>query len=192
MKSSFRRQKFGGTLAETPVALAVFFLFLMFPLIDLATIALRSATAYSAATNGVHAAALAPTFLNDSQVPDPISGAPTLKLSAVHAAVKAAQATKSAGLTGCDFNDTDIKVRIIGIALKPESGLPALQGQDGQPLTLIDPNYVYELEVTVAAQVSPLFTLSDRIFGAIPGLTVPIPLTVSSRQISENSGGLTH
>lgn len=190
MATKLRASIKGATLVETPVALTIFFFFLLFPLIDLATIALRCASAYSAATNAAHRAALAPSFLNDTKVTDS-SGATTVKLSSVNSAVTAAQQTKSAGLAGTDFNDADVSVKIVGVPLKPGSGLAPVVGNNRQPLTEINPDYVYQIEVSIATQIQPLFLLSPQLFGEVPGLTVPLPLNVTSQQVCEDTSGLT-
>lgn len=176
----------GANLVEMPVALLIFFLFLVFPLVDLATIALRSATAFHAAYNAAHDAARAGTFLVD----DPITG----KLSAFNTAIKAARATNAASLAGTDFEDKNIKVRVIGCPLNSDPAKPKkpdFVGADNRPLPSdpgIDPDYVYQVEVSIDASIQPLFTLSP-IFGELPGLTKAIPLKVTSRQNVENPDG---
>ncbi|MBX9722196.1 MAG: hypothetical protein K2X81_12425 [Candidatus Obscuribacterales bacterium] len=190
MAKILRASKRGATLVETPVALTIFFFFLLFPLIDLSTIALRCASAYSSATNAAHRAALAPSFLNNTTVADS-SGASTVKLSAVNSAVLAARETKSAGLAGTDFDDSDVSVKIVGVPLKPSSGIAPVLGNNRQPLTEINPDYVYQIEVSIATKIQPLFLLSPQIFGEVPGLTVPLPLNVTSQQVCEDTSGLT-
>jgi hypothetical protein len=185
------RTNSGSSTVEMPVALIVFLFFMLFPLIDLATIALRSCVIYSAAFNGAHAGALAPTFLNNISINDPVTGKPVPKLSAVNAAVSAAQGSKTAGLSGVDYDDPDIKVSIQGIPVKASDNLQEIRLADRTPANLVDPAYIYQLEVTVSGRVQPLFVLSDGIFGKVPGLTVPLPVTASSRQIVENPSGLT-
>ncbi|MBX9687790.1 MAG: hypothetical protein K2X27_13875 [Candidatus Obscuribacterales bacterium] len=176
----------GASLVEMPVALSIFIIFLLFPLIDLATIALRSATAYYAAYNAAHSAARAPTFLAD----DPATGKP----SACEEAIRAAQATKAAALAGTNFEDGDIKARILALPLNSDPTKPRKAdfiGADNKPLPPdpgVDQDYIYQVEVSIDASIEPLFTLST-IFGQVPGLTIAIPLKVTSRQNVENPDG---
>lgn len=191
-RCGMRRTGNGSSAVEMPVALIVFLFFLLFPLIDLATIALRSAVIYSAAFNGAHAGALASSFLVDSAINDPSTGKPVPKLSAVNAAVAAAQGTKNTGLSGVEYDDSDIQIKLQGIPLKESDNLPKIQLGDRVPVVQVDPAYIYQIEVTVTGRVQPLFMLSSQLFGDVPGLTVPLPVTASSRQICENPNGLNH
>ncbi len=189
MVKNSRPNQNGSSLIELPVALTVFFVFLLFPLIDFATIALRSASVYAAASNAAHSGALANSFLKDASITDPSSGTSTVKLSAVNSAVQSAQATKANGLAGVAFADQDVSVRVVGVPLRPADGLPTIQGKDRQALKIVDPAYLYEVEVTVAAQIQPLFSLSQQLFGDIPGITTPLPLKVTSQQVCESPEG---
>lgn len=185
-------------MVEMPVALTVFFIFLAFPLIDLATIALRTATVYLAVYNAAHDAARAATF----QGPAPTNSAdpPFAKGTAIQIARDKALETKAACLAGTDFGPDDVKVRIVCSPLnkppdpdRPNQGpkVEFVQADNQRLSKKIDPDFVYSIEVTINAQVQPLFTLSSGLFGNVPGLTVPIPVSATARQFSENSEGLT-
>lgn len=167
-----------NTIAEMPVALIVFLLFLFLPLIDLGVLAFRASFVHSAANNAAHAAGRARTFKENSDKGE---------LSAVNIARRDAIATKNAGAAGVDFSENDVQVVIIGNPIKPDKA-PI---RSTQALENVEPKeFLYQLEVTINAKVEPLLTLSPSLFGNVPGLTQAFPVQATYRQFAENPAGL--
>lgn len=105
-----RRISQGSTAAELPIGILFLFVFLLLPLINLGTFALRTSMVYLAANSAVQIARRAETFKNN---PRNASGN-----SAVQAARLAASGVRQNGLGGVRFDDSDIIVKIIGIPTK--------------------------------------------------------------------------
>jgi hypothetical protein len=53
-----------------------------------------------------------------------------------------------------------------------------------------DSNNTYQVEVTATALVDPAFKYNMPFFGAAPGLTAPMVITMIDRQYAENPQGL--
>lgn len=172
------RRADASSIAELPVAILILFLVLLLPLIDLATIAFRTSFIHSACHNAVHSAARARTFLQNGDKGE---------LSAVNIAKRDALATKENGLAGVNFTDRDITVVIVGNPTKV--GKPPLRTDS--PLKAVETkDYIYQIEVQVSGTVEPLITLTPTLFGNVPGLTIPFPITATYRQFSEHPAGL--
>lgn len=172
------RKAHASSIAELPVAILILFLVLLLPLIDLATIAFRTSFIHSACHNAVHSAARARTFLQNGDKGE---------LSAVNIAKRDAVATKENGLAGVNFTDRDITVVIVGNPTKV--GKPPLRTDS--PLKAVETkDYIYQIEVQISGTVEPLITLTPTLFGNVPGLTIPFPITATYRQFSEHPAGL--
>ena len=177
-RSSGIRSAHASSIAELPVAIFIMFMILLLPLIDLSVIAYRTSFIHSACHNAVHSAARAKTFKENGS-----NG----ELSSINIAKRDALATKANGLAGVNFSDSDVTVVIIGTPTKV--GKPAVR--TSQPLQTVEQkDYLYQLEVQVTGTVDPLITLSDNLFGQVPGLTIPFPVTATYRQFSEHPSGL--
>lgn len=167
-----------NTIAEMPVALTVFLLFLLLPLIDLAVLAFRTSFIHSAANNAAHSAGRAKTFKENSD---------TGELSALNIAKRDAIATKNAGTAGVNFSDSDVQLFILGSPIKPNKA-PIRQSNPLDEVSTKD--YLYQIEVSVSGTVDPLVTLSDAFFGKVPGLSAPFPVQATYRQFVEHPAGL--
>ncbi len=172
-----RRQN-GGSIAELPVAIFILFLILLMPLIDLATIALRTSFVHSAAHNACASAARALTFQANGEKGE---------LSAVNIAKRDALATKANGLAGVNFTANDVQIAIVGTPIK----VGKAPIRTSSPLSEVEAkSYLYQVEVSVNGSVEPLVTLSPNLFGQVPGLTMPFPVQATYRQFSEHPSGL--
>lgn len=162
-------------MADFPAAIWFLFICLVFPLIDLGTMSLRSSFFMNAARDAVHAAARATTFSTDLG-PD--------ELCAKSAALAQAQASVAAfsgiSLTTCT---TNLLITNINTQAITKQSTRLTQPAD------TNTNY-YSIEVILVGQVSPLITFKNNIFGSIPGLTGPITITVAAQEYCENPQGL--
>jgi Flp pilus assembly protein TadG len=165
----------GSYLIEAPIILFVMLIFIAFPMIDLASIAMRSTFLIASAREAARAAARAKTF----SAGDPES--PSAK----------AIATSTANTAITKFNGvaiSSVKTYIVVTDLAAS----ATNKQEGPLGDAADSTKnVYSIEVEVLGQIEPIIKYSGGALGAIPGLTAPMPLTVRSRDVCENLQGLT-
>lgn len=177
-RNTYKRGGQGSSIAELPAALFLLILVLVLPLADLGTIALRSATVFSAARNAAHQAGRSKSFLKNGG-----SG----ELSAKNAALAWVKETCKASLAGTEIEADDVRLSIIGTPLTPE--YPVLR--TSEPLLESQPeHYLYQIEVTVRGKVEPLVLLSSGLFGEVPGLTCPMVVSASFREYCEHPSGL--
>jgi hypothetical protein len=174
------RRASGNVVAEFPAALFLFLIFLLFPLIDLATITLRATTVYVAAFSAARAAGRAETFESDT-----FGG----KLSAINIARQEVVRTKQAGALGVTMSNPDVHVSIVGSPL--QESLPAIRQQQKLSPNVSISDYLFQVEVTVVGRVEPLVKLNAGLFGNVPGLSAPLIITASFREFCEHPGGLT-
>ncbi len=168
-----------SSVVELPVGICILFLFLLLPMIDLATIATRASFIHSACHDAAHGASRAKSYKING------SGG---ELSAVNIARRNALLTKAHGLAGVNFADSDVHVFIIGTPIK--LGKPPIRQED--KLDSSDTkSYLYQVEVSISGTVDPLAMLSAQLFGSVPGLTVPMPVQATYREFSEHPSGLT-
>lgn len=172
------RSRSGSSIAELPVAIIVLLFVLLFPLADLCTIGLRSATVFAAARNAAHHAGRAKSFLADSEEGE---------LSAKNTAIKWAVETRNSCIAGTAIAPDDVKLEIVGTPLDGKqspmrSSAPLKETQQD--------TYVYQIEVQVTGSVEPLITMNKKLFGPIPGLTEPVIVTAACREFCEHPDGL--
>jgi hypothetical protein len=174
MKAKARKlRRATGTFAvELPFVLWVFFFFLFFPMVNLATTFVRITFLYAATHNACIDAARARSFLNS------INGDPT--------AISLAQ--DGANIVTSEFNgihvlniDTVIVITNIATHAQTISTTPLSSPADVT-------NFTYQVQVTVNGASDPLFPIPA--FLPISGLNQPLLVTISDRQYFENPQGL--
>ena len=169
------RGKRASSIPELPGALLILFLFLAFPLADLATIALNASFLIGAVREAAHAAAQAKTFERPLSALDP---------SAKQiAAIQAARNERSFRAISITRVQTDIAITDIRTHAVTRRSTPLTQPAD-------ESKYMYAIEVTVTGHVNPLIKCSLPLLGRVPGLTEPIPLTPRAQEFAENTAGL--
>jgi Flp pilus assembly protein TadG len=169
-----QRSKRGNLIVETPLALFVFLFLFCFPLLDLATVTLRTTFLYAAAHNAAWESARAHTYLNS------LDGQP----SAVQLASSSAFRT-AAAFGGIQVNS--VKTNIVATNINSLN-----QTKQTNPLALPADQSLnsYQVEVSVNGAVNPLIIYNAGGFTNIPGLTQPMILTFTDRQYCENPQGL--
>lgn len=171
------RSAVGSYSAELPCVLIALLVIVVFPLIDISIFALGSATVYTAARDGAHFAARARSF----SVPVPDSAGSAVAI----ARARARAATDSLPLLE-PVTDNDVSVTIVGESL---TGGPSIR--QNFPLASINTSdYVYFIEVGVRGRVPPFVRLNPDLFGQVPGLTEPFPVSATFRQFVELPTGL--
>lgn len=173
-----KRKEKGSSIAELPVAITILFLALLFPMLDLGTIALRTATVFAAARNAAHHAGRAKSFMINGDDGD---------LSARNTAVNWSLATCGSGLAGTDIKDNDVQLYIIGTPYDQKNA-PL---RSAKPLNEVQTDkYLYQIEAQVTGRVTPLVVLSKGLLGDIPGITGPLTISASFREFCEHPDGL--
>jgi hypothetical protein len=166
-----RRGDVGSATVELPICLLILLLLFLFPMLDLAVCGLRSTTVDSVARDAARVAGRAASF----------TSAKTL-------AVNQAKLTESKSMAGTAIDTAHIVVTVIAT---PVAGGAATRSTSPIASAGIDATaYVYQIEVDVPATVQPLVTLSAKVFGSVPGLTVPMKIHAVSREFVEHPLGL--
>ena len=161
-------------LAEFPVAIWLLLVFLTIPMIDLATIALRSTFMINAVHEAAHHAARAKSF----QTP-------------VDQSEQSAQQSAQNVISQYFQDFTGIAVQSVTLNIVTVSISNGTITRQNSPLAQQpDTNSnTYSLEVAVSATVDPLLTCPWM--PAVPGLASPIPVTYATQEFSEFPQGLT-
>ncbi len=167
------RRNTGNVMIELPFALWIFFFVFLYPMIDLATIGLRTTFLYAAAHAAAWEAARAHTFLTSADNQKP----------AVQLASDTANSVISlfGGVTIKSIQTTIITTSIGSYAATRQTtplSAPADVSQN-----------IYQIQVGVTAAVNPLILWKTGT-ASIPGLTAPMLLTFSDCQYCENTQGL--
>jgi len=170
------RTKRAQFIAELPVVLWVMIILLMIPLIDIVTFTVRYTFLLAASRDAASAAALAPTFLTNAS---------STNLSAVNTATATAQ-SDAAAWSVITVNSVTTKIIITQLS----TGTLTIQST---PLsTPADTaNYAYQIQTIVNGSTNPILQFPNNMFwGAIPGLTAPVNVSIASTAYFENPQGL--
>lgn len=179
MKTSTHRQianrrESGSSLLEIPLVLWVMFGLLFVPMLALASITLRGAILDSVVRDAAHVASKARTFATNTDE----------GLCAREAATNTVN-EKLAAFPGLTANSVDTAILTTNIA----SGAIT---RSNIALTSVDSSRnIYQVETTVRATVDPLLGGNAAVFGPIPGFTTPMSVSHQSREMFENTQGLT-
>jgi hypothetical protein len=168
--SSARRRRPSGTaLAELPLVLWILFVFLLFPLLILASLGYRSCVLYFACDSAVKKAAKSATF-TDATTRD------------------AAVLTTTLG----PFTGITAAAPVMSIMVKPiAGGAPTIYTAKLAPGSVDTSKSLYFVMSKVEADLSPLVQFSGGWMGmSIPGLTGSFHLTVNTQSYAENPSGL--
>ncbi len=173
---TLRRKRSGYFIAETGPALWIIFMVFSFPLFVLGTEGMRYALLLNAAHAAATAGAEAKSFLTNTSSTD---------LSATNMAsqVVTTALTGVSGITGVTTTSY--------IVVCPLGGSVSSRQTTALSSPANTSTNAYNLEVDVAAQLSPLVTCpKNKFFGSIPGLTGPLSMTVKADSFFENAQGL--
>lgn len=157
-------RKSKGQAVECAAIIPVFFLFVLLPLLDLACITLRSFALEGAARDAVHHAAKAKSFTS--------------------AAAASEQTARQFASSFDGARISSIQTSIV-VAAKDGSGVQRFTGKLPDSVLPDTDKSVFQIEVDVVGEVSPLITFTD-VLGKIPGLSVPIPFHTAAREVFES------
>lgn len=162
-------------MAELPLAIWVLFIAITMPMIDLATISLRSTFLVAAAHEAAHAASRTKTF--KVPIDENTPSAQALATTTVTDAMKRFSEVKATSTV------TSMVVTSISDGSTTRRTTPLTQPADIN-------NNTYTIEVVVTGEVNPLFTFNNSLFGHLPGLTGPITISCAAEELSEYPQGL--
>ncbi len=176
------RGQSGSFTAELPVVLLVLFLFLAFPLLNLATTSLRAYFLRSAVLQAAHNAAKACDFDDDLPAEEGEPACPSAK-TRVTDTLNAFQASFGSGVT--------IGTPSVYVVQQPIAGGTPTNFLSGVPKAQLNEEAnTYFIEVSVEGQANPLLPMSGTIVPQVPGLTGPMNLKLSGREMFEQVEGL--
>lgn len=163
-------------MAELPIALWVLFVVLTLPMIDMATIGLRTTFLVAAAHDAVHAASRAKSFSSPVTANDP---------SATQTATsQVAQDISRFREITVNNVTTNMVITDINNGQTTRRNTPLTTPAD------INTN-TYSIEVLVTAQIRPLITFNaGGLLPNIPGLSAPVVVTCAAQEFSEYPSGL--
>lgn len=168
-----KRGQKGSFLADAPIVIAILFVLVVLPMVDLATLGMRHMFLSAAARNAVHVASKAKTFQTSLQKP-------SAKVSAEQTAKATAQ-----GFSGIDVEK--VETFILATNLETQE---TTRYAGPLPKPADTSSYVYNIETVITAKVHPLLTLNSQLLGNIPGLTVPMDGIAQAQEYCEHTQGL--
>lgn len=174
IQDSIKRSKSGSTLLEVPVSLWMVFVVFFMPFIAMGSITLRATLLSLSVHDAIQAAAKARTFNQDSADG---KSAKTIAREVFETHTKAFPGLNSSGF------DLDI------IQTNFTSG-QTTRSEDTLTAPANTSTNVYQIEGSAIATIEPLIPFNPNILGSIQGLTEPISVNFTSRQMFENAQGL--
>lgn len=167
------RNSKGTSILELPVSLWLTLIVVFIPMLALVSITLRYTLFNIAVQSAVQSAAKARTFEQSS------NEGPSVKELAGNVFQKHVAAFPGLISSGMSVN---ILVTSINGGFFFRS----------QKLTLpADTNsFIYQIEGNAVGNIDPIFPVSPGVFGNIPGLTAPMKVGISAKQMAENPQGL--
>jgi hypothetical protein len=173
-KSTTTRSRKGTSLAELPIVIWMIFVFLLMPMLSMATMTLRSALLNAIVQNAGAAAAKAKTFeVGTADKPS----AKAIAKATMNDAIKV--------IPGLKVINVDAQIITTAVA----NGTP--QRSSSKLTTPADTNVnVYQIETQAKCQIDPLIKISPAICGDIPGVSGPLTVSYAARAMAENPNGL--
>lgn len=171
-----RTRNTGSVMVEAPIAIWLLFVLFTIPFIDLASIMLRYTFMVAASRDSVHAAAKAKSFISDLTPSDP---------SATSLANTVARQT-SAAFSEITVTSVTTRLLVTDVATGSVKSQATVLSKPADSSA-----NVYQFETTVTGLVNPLVPFLAGPFPGIPGLSAPVPVSVSSSEFCENPQGLT-
>lgn len=169
-----RRSRKGTSLAELPMVLWLIFVFLLMPMLSMATMTLRSALVNAIVQTAGNSAAKARTFAVDS---------PTKPCAQTIASNEMKNACKT--IPGVTLRN--VQTRIIVTAVN--NGTP-IRMTSKLPLPADTSQNIYQIETEATCSIEPLIRITPAICGHIPGVSDPLITTTTARAMAENPQGL--
>ena len=189
-KIRFYRRRKGALAAEYMATMYLLFMFLFFPILNLAVVTVNAFFLWFAANAGAQMGAKCPCFNRLIYVPAP-SGTP---YPGAYLTARARAGQISAMFPGAHWVETPANplIQIIMEPVDPLSGLATVVHDGPAPLSGSDPApdpdlYTMLLRVTIQGQAEPLIPVP---WFDVPGLSRAMDLRVVSQAQFENPPGL--
>lgn len=164
----------GHSIVELPVVIWVILLVLFYPMINYATIAIRSCLVFNAAQTAALTASKARSF-STSTATDP-------------SALQVVNDTVHEALDSCDgIKVNKVTTEIVITKMSDKTRTTQSTSLSTPPNTAQN---TFQLQVTIDSSVSPFMLIDTQVFGNIAGMTAPYNLIVSQRHYVENTQGL--
>lgn len=181
----------GSDIVEMPLVLLVLFMFLAFPMINLATATVRAYLIRSIVTDAAHKGARACTF----RTPVP-QGANAEDEPGCDSAINLAESELA------DFVNNPANQKFPGISIevpkyfvyyKNVNSGSWKRSADKQPLApseIDETNCRYYFEISATGHANPLINMSGTMVPQVPGLSSPVDVSVEARELFEQVQGL--
>ncbi len=173
-QQSKQRSSRGSSLLEVPVSLWMVFVVFFMPFLAMGSITLRATLLSLSVHDAIQAAAKARTFNADSADG---KSAKTIAREVFEAHTKA--------FPGLNLSGFDLDI----IQTNFTNG-QITRSEDTLTAPANTSTNVYQIEASAIATIEPLIPLNRNIVGSIQGLTEPINVNFTSRQMFENAQGL--
>jgi hypothetical protein len=182
MRKSTRRNRTGASLAEFGPALIIFFLVILFPLIDLVGLATGYVTCYLATRQAASAAGVSASF--DRAQKSSISSLRKIYRAGFG---KFARIVPTGGVANSGSHIWIVRTDINSIS----SGSSEYLGPD-EPMSETPDlmRYIYEYRVTTRQNVGPLVPIPIGLLADIPGLSSPFPVSITCCAQAEHPEGV--
>lgn len=164
----------GSSIAEAPAVLWFLIVVILLPLLNLATACVRAYFLYDACHKAALSSAKARSF--------EVSG------SSPSAVVTADRTARDIAGRFQGVRVTQVRTVILAIDTTTRAKQVFASHLTTPPNTS---QFAYEVQVTVQGQVDPIFLFDLGYFIDVPGVTAPIPLTITDQALIENTQGLT-
>ncbi len=174
VKSARLRKSSGSSILELPAALWIGLIVFFVPMMALASITLRSSLLNIAVQDAVHAAAKARTFTQASDE------GPSAKEVASQVFTDHIAAFPGLGVAAVNLS----------ILSTPFNGAATIRTDNKLSQAADTSSFVYQVETSATGIIEPVFGANAELFGSIPGLTAPMKVSVSAREMFENPQGL--
>lgn len=178
-QSRIHRRRRGANIAEFAPAIIIFFLVILFPLIDLIGVATGYATCYFATRQAASAAGISSSYYGARD-----SAVNNLKKIQDEGFGKFARIAPIGGLSNTGVHIWLVRTGLTNMKsefLGPDKAMP-----DGPDLL----QYIYEYRITTRQRVGPLVPLPIGLIADVPGLTSPFPVSITCCAQAEHPEGL--
>ncbi|MBX9567367.1 MAG: hypothetical protein K2X77_00665 [Candidatus Obscuribacterales bacterium] len=173
-RRSGKRNSKGSSLLEIPVSLWMVFVVFFVPMLALGSITLRATLLSLSVHDAIQAAAKARTF-NQSSADGKSAKQIASEVFRAHLQLFPVIASSEIDLDILQTNFTNQQIT---------------RSEDTLTSSADTSRNVYQIEGTAIASIDPLIPFNSSIFGSIQGLTEPLNVSFSSRQMFENAQGL--
>ena len=174
-KVSALRKQNGSSLLEIPVGIWLVIIVLFMPVLSLSIVTLRYTLFTVAVQDAVHAASKAKTFELDNQDG---KSAQTIARETFQKRIADFSGLKQQGTFDLDILESKITTQ------------QQSRFENKLQVPADSTNSVYLIEAEAQGTFDPVIQMDKAVVGAIPGLSIPVLVTLRAREVFENPQGL--